>query len=185
MAQKVPDRFIEIGRIGKPRGLDGTVRFLPNQHFIDELFDESDIFYIRNERSDLVPARLKYMHVEEKRNHQTFFVQFDLIANRDDAESAMDKALFAEKSMVEEMESEPSFESDKPAETELTGYEVMYNHAFFGAVLDVMENPAHPILEVKHKKGAVLIPFVDEFVEAVSKSDKLITCRNLDQLIEE
>lgn len=185
MAQKVPDRFIEIGRIGKPRGLEGTVRFLPNQHFIDGIFDKADIFYLRNNRSDLVPARLTDVLLEEKRNHQTFFVQFDLIANRNDAEAAVDKALFAERSILEKMESELSSESDMPGETDLTGYEVMYNQTFFGSVLDVMENPAHPILEVKHKKGAVLIPFVDEFVEAVSESDKLITCRNLDQLIEE
>lgn len=185
MAQTVPDRFIEIGRIGKPRGLDGTVRFLPNQNFIDGLFDQADIFYVRNERSDLVPVRLKDVHLEEKRNKQTFFVQFDLIASRSDAEAAMDKALFAEKSVVEEIASEYNYESEISEETDFSGYEVLYKNVFFGTVLDVMENPAHPILEVKHSNGAVLIPFVDEFIETINKSDKKIICKNLDQLVEE
>jgi 16S rRNA processing protein RimM len=184
MAQTVPDRFIEIGRIGKPRGLDGTVRFLPNQNFIDGLFEQVVIFYVRNNRSDLVPARLEDVHLEKKRNQQMFFVQFDLIASRNDAEAAMDKALFVERSVVEEMASELEYESDESDTTDFTGYEVEYNGAFFGTVLDVMENPAHPILEVKHKKGAVLIPFVDEFVESANESDKMIICKNLDQLIE-
>lgn len=185
MAHKVPGRFIEIGRIGKPRGLDGTVRFLPNQNFIDGIFDRADIFYVRNERSDLVPARLKDVNLEKKRNQQTFFVQFDLIASRNDAEAAVDKALFAEQSLVEEMASEFEVESEISDAKDYTGYEVGYNGEIFGTVLDVMENPAHPILEVKHDKGAILIPFVDEFVESVDDSDQKIICKNLDQLIEE
>jgi len=183
MAQTVPDRFIEIGRIGKPRGLDGTVRFLPNQHFIDELFEEADIFYLRNERSDFVPARLKYVHVEEKRNQQTFFVQFDLIASRDDAEAAMDKALFAEKFIVDEMS--PDLGSDISDGPDLTDYDVIYNGRSFGTILDVMENPAHLILEVKYEGGVILIPFVDEFVESTHEQEKTISCINLDQLLEE
>lgn len=183
MAQTVPDRFIEIGRIGKPRGLDGTVRFLPNEHFIDELFNEADLFYIRNERSDFVPVRLKDVHLEEKRNHQTFFVQFDLIANRDNAEAAMDKALFAEKSIVNELNQD--LESGIPDSPDLADYNVTYNDSQFGTVLDVMENPAHLILEVSYEKGVLLIPFVDEFVESIHEQDKIISCINLDQLLED
>lgn len=183
MAQKVPDRFIEIGRIGKARGLNGTVRFLPNEYFTDEIFNEADIFYIRNERSDFVPIRLKNVHLEKKRNHQTFFVQFDLIASRDDAEAAMDKALFAEKSMIDELS--PDLESDFPDSPGLIDFDVTYNGKLFGTVLDVMENPAHLILEVKCNKGVLLIPFVDEFVESVHELEKTISCINLDQLLEE
>jgi 16S rRNA processing protein RimM len=183
MAQTVPDRFIEIGRIGKPRGLDGTVRFLPNDNFIDELFDDVNIFYVRNERSDLVPARLKDVHLEKKRNHQTFFVQFDLIANRSDAEAAMDRALFAEKSVIDELS--PDLESDFPDSPDLIDFDVTYNGKLFGTVLDVMENPAHLILEVKYEGGVILIPFVDEFVELTHQQNNSISCVNLDQLLEE
>jgi len=183
MVQTVPNRFIEIGRIGKPRGLDGTVRFLPNNYFIDGLFDKEDLFYIRNERSDFVPVRLNYVQLEVKRNHQTFFVQFDLIANRDDAEAAVDKALFAEKSIVDELT--PDIESDTSDGPDFADYDVTYNGSLFGTVLDVMENPAHLILEVKYEGGVILIPFVDEFIESTHEQDKTISCINLDQLLEE
>ena len=94
------NRFVEIGRIGKPRGLDGVVRFMPNEIFIDDLFDHYNLFYIKSSRSDFIPARVEQVHVELKQNQQLFFVKFDMIASRSDAEAAVNKALFFEKKIT-------------------------------------------------------------------------------------
>ena len=83
MTQTVNNRFIEIGRIGRPRGLEGLVRFMPNDIFTADLFDQVSVFYIKNQRSDLIPTRVESIRVEKKRNQQTFFVKFDTIANRE------------------------------------------------------------------------------------------------------
>src|SRR5690625_6639291 len=84
MEQQLPNRFVEIGRVGKARGLDGTIRFVPGQQFTDEgALSESGILYIRNERSDLVPMRIEKVNREFRRNQPSFFVKFDLIASRD------------------------------------------------------------------------------------------------------
>ena len=48
-----------------------------------------------------------------------------------------------------------------------------------------MDNPAHSIIEAKIGKGAVLIPFVDEYVADVNHDKRFIRCQNLDQLMEE
>lgn len=181
MDQQLPSRFVEIGRIGKARGLDGTIRFMPGQRFfIDELLSESSILYMRNDRSDLVPLRIEKVYRELKRNHQSFFVKFDLIASREDADSARDKALFADKSHTG-MEPLPAVESD----TDFFGYEIIYQNRLVGEVLDIMESPAHPILEVKLESGSggvLLIPFVNEFVESVDDQNQQLFCRELDQL---
>ena len=95
----------------------------------------------------------------------------------------MDKALFAEKSIVDEMS--PDLDSDISDGPDLTDYDVIYNGRSFGTILDVMENPAHLILEVKYEGGVILIPFVDEFVESTHEQEKTISCINLDQLLEE
>ena len=178
MAQSAKNRFVEIGRIGKPRGLEGVVRFVPNEHFIDSLFDRHKLYYIKNIRSDLIPARIEEVYVESKRKQQTFFVKLDMIASRSDAESAMNRALFIERKILDDL-SDPVQEID-----ELFGYSVHFDGAEFGEVLDVMQNPAHSILEVKHGVGTLLIPMVDEYVENIDHDKAIVYCKNLDQLTE-
>ena len=178
MAPLANDRFIEIGRIGKPRGLEGVVRLMPNQNFTDGLLELAEILYMRNSRSDLVPARIIDVQTEAKRNQQLFFVKFDMIANRSDAESAMNRALFAEKKIIEKLQN-----SEQPEEkSSVVGYTIWYNGFEFGEVLDLFENPAHPIIETRHSVGSVLIPMVDEYVEKTDHQQKIVYCKNLDQL---
>ncbi|WP_069132088.1 ribosome maturation factor RimM [Rhodohalobacter halophilus] len=180
MSNLTDNRFTEIGRFGRPRGLDGNIRFQPNENFVDGLFVQSDLFYIKNERSDLIPARMESCRIEEKRNQQTFFVKFDLIADRNDAEKAMNKALYV---VTEELQ---SLRDEQPADTEdMIGYRIISNNQEIGNVLDIFENPAHPILEIKYQSGSLLIPMVDEYIDRVDHESDSIYCKNLHQLTEE
>lgn len=180
MEQQLPSRFVEIGRIGKARGLDGTIRVMPvKRYFIDEILSESAILYMRNERSDLVPLRIEKVHRELKRNQPSFFVKFDLIASREEADAARDKALYADNS-ISDINLLPDHESD----SDYFGYEIIYQNRLIGEVLDIMENPAHPILEVKLEAGGgvLLIPFVDEYIESADHQKQQLFCKELDQL---
>ena len=179
MVQSIENRFIEIGRIGRPRGLEGVVRFMPNQNFSDDLFDLADLFYMKNDRGDLVPSRIDSVYVETKQNHPSFFVKFDMIANRTDAEEAQNKAVFIRTEVFDEIAG-PAEDAES-----YIGYTIEYDGEEFGEVLDVMMNPAHPILEVKHGAGTILIPMVEEYVEETDHKKEIVFCINLDQLIEE
>lgn len=179
MVPSMENRFVEIGRIGRPRGLEGVVRFMPNQNFNDDLFDRADLYYMKNDRSDLVPSRIESVHVETKRNHQSFFVKFDMIANRTDAEEAQNKAVFIKADVFDEV-AEPADDGES-----YIGYTIQYDGREFGKVLDVMMNPAHPILEVKHGAGTILIPMVEEYVDETDHENGIIFCINLNQLTEE
>jgi 16S rRNA processing protein RimM len=176
MTQTVNNRFIEIGRIGRPRGLEGLVRFMPNDIFTAELFDQVSVFYMRNMRSDLIPARIEFFRVEEKRNRQTFFVKFDTIANRDDADVALNRSVFADREFLQKSEPAPSDEND------LYGYTVVFENKDAGEVIDLISNPAHPLLEIKYGTGSLLIPLVDEFIERIDHEKRSVYCKNLDQL---
>jgi ribosomal 30S subunit maturation factor RimM len=91
------NRFTEIGRFGRPHGLDGNIRFKPNDNFIDSLFDQIQMFYIKNERSDLVPCSRSHLQIcRGEKKSKMFFVKFDSIANRQDAEQAMNRALYVQ-----------------------------------------------------------------------------------------
>lgn len=175
-------RLIEIGRIGRPRGLDGWVRFEPDSSYASTLIREGQIVYINNHRSGYRPLRIEDLYTEEKRNRVSFFVKFDMITNRTDAEEVKDKAIFSD-------QFDPEEENDLVvADTvDYTGYEIMTDESdeSIGSVLDVMDNPAHSIIEAKIGKGSLLIPFVDEFVSEVDHDSRVIRCHNLDQLMEE
>lgn len=170
-------RFTEIGRVGRPRGLEGVFRFLPNNRLVSHTVEPNQIVYIKNERSDLIPARIESVHIEEKRNKTTFFVKLDMITNRSDAEAANDKALFSADTI--DYQTEEEYDS-----TDFIGFDISYDGSVIGSVLDVMENPAHPILEVKYEGGSLLIPYVDEFIEKTDTDNRTIYCKNMDQLID-
>ena len=91
----------------------------------------------------------------------------------------MNRAIFTEKSLISKyLHSEIDEES-------LSGYTLFWDGVEFGVVLDIMDNPAHPILEVKHGIGTVLIPQVDEFIDSVDHPKKVILGKNLDIFVEE
>lgn len=175
MTQMANNRFVEIGRLGKPRGLDGVVRFMPGNTFTVDIFEEFDLFYIRNERSDLIPIRIENIHVEEKRNQQMFFVKFDTIASRSDAEEARGRSLYVKEDQIK---SEPKISADDS----LIGYAVWFENNEIGRVLDLLKNPAHPIVEIKLGAGSLLIPFVEEYIEKTDHENGILFCKNLDQL---
>lgn len=176
MPQPAKNRFVEIGRVGRPHGLDGKVRILPNIDFTDDLLSKVSVLYMRNSRSDMFPVRIESVHKETKNNQQSFFVKFDLIANRDQAEEARDKALFAEKEDLDAF--------NKPFSDPLSvlGYAAWFENREIGRVLEVIENPAHPILEIKIGSGSLLIPSVDEYIENIDHKNAIVYCINLDQL---
>jgi 16S rRNA processing protein RimM len=172
------DRFIEIGRFGKAHGLEGETRFLPNDQFEPELFDRVPIYYMKNQRSDMIPVRLVNARTVQKQKQLSFFVQFDVIASRSDAEEAKEKALYVNRSDLESVRNE-----DDSVEPGITGYSVICDGIERGKVLDVLDNPAHPILEIRYDSGSLLVPFVDEYVSETDHTKGALYCRNLDQLI--
>ena len=175
-------RLNEIGRIGRPRGLDGWVRFEPDSSYAATFVSENQIVYINEHRSGYRPLRIEDVYTEEKRNRVSFFVKFDMITNRTEAEEVKDKAIFSDQ-FDPKVDNEPA-----DADTvDYTGYDIVADDTdeSIGTVLDVIENPAHSIIEAKIGKGSLLIPFVDEFVSEVDHDSRIICCQNLDQLMEE
>ena len=177
MTKLVNNRFVEIGRIGRARGLEGQVRFMPNDNFTVEVFESNPICYMKNDRSDLTPVRIKSLQIEDKKNQQSFFVKFDMIASRERADSSRNKGIYVDKDLI-------GINLTSEEDDSLFGFRVIFEDKEIGEVLDVLNNPAHQILELKVQSGSLLVPFVDEFVENVDHEKGFITCRNLDQLMD-
>ncbi|MEX0720529.1 MAG: ribosome maturation factor RimM [Balneolaceae bacterium] len=165
--------FVQIGQIIRPQGMSGEVKAVFEAEAAGSV-EELDLVYLRNERGDFYPARISKLRVEGKGKNISFFVQFEHIADRNSAEALKNRGLFLE------TRNAPGFIT-APKENSLMDHEVIDEHnASVGLVVDVMDNPAHPILVVATTSGTRLIPFVDHYVTEVS--DQNIYCQNLDQL---
>ncbi|TVQ67372.1 MAG: 16S rRNA processing protein RimM [Balneolaceae bacterium] len=172
-------RYVEIGRIGKARGLHGVVKVIPDSPDYSDLLAKNSLVYLKENIPGFIPLRVEDLQTENKRNQQSFFVKFDRITNRSDAEKASDKSLWADQKKVQLIQKNRIVSDESPI-----GYLVYYNGSLYGEVLDIIENPAHPILEVKTKTGLLLIPMVDEYISETDHRDKTLTGLNLDQLSE-
>lgn len=173
------NRFVEIARIGKVHGLDGTVRLRLSED-AEPIIKKDALFYLENRRGDLIPSRIIEFRVEEKRNVQLFFVKFDRIADRSEAEQFQDTPVYAD--------IELQLDSSETDHESIEGFEIADKSGTIGRVVGVMQSPAHPIIEMETDEenteaDIILIPWVDEYVISIDRNLKQVRCQNLDQLI--
>jgi 16S rRNA processing protein RimM len=169
-----PD-FVQVGYVERSHGLEGQLKV-----FFDvddpQKVENLTLVYLRNDRGDLITARIVDLRVEGKRNQFSFFVQFDHIADRTSAEALKSKGIF-----LEVDDAETFVEAETISDDSLIDYEVFDDQdESIGLVIDVMENPAHPILVVATTSGSRLIPYIDYYVRDTRNGN--IYCQNLDEL---
>lgn len=162
------------GHISRSHGVDGTILIIPVAKAANpELFDDIDLVRLQNKRGDLIPARINSVRTEEKKDRISFFVKFDHINDRHEAEEARGTPVFIAKNKIE----------DKISKTHsYIAFDVFDDDKRVGSVEDVIKNPAHPILSVSTDGGTILIPFADEYVVEADEADEKIYCKNLQQL---
>ena len=171
-------RFFELGRIGKARGLKGLVKVIPEGPAAEESLFEGNLLYMRNERGDWVPVRIESVHTEVKKQRTLFFVKFDRIATREEAEALMDHGLFTDQ--------EPTL-PEEASESSFIGYRVFSKGEEIGLVEDIVGSSMQQVLDIRlHQTGtSLLVPLVDEYVDQTDHQAKTIRCIHLDQLEEE
>lgn len=177
MLESVEDQYKKIGYIARSHGVQGEVLIIPNW-YAPTLFDSLDLVRIEDTRGDLLPARIESVRVQEKNNRLSFFVKFEHVTDRTQAESLKQFAVFVEREAVSELVGE---EDDWE---NLVAFDVISNDQQVGTIADIINNPAHPILEVRTpEQDQLLIPFVEEYIVEVDEDKQQILCKNLDQLI--
>lgn len=176
MLESVDDQYKKIGYIARSHGVQGEVLIIP-ERYAPTLFDSLDLVRIEDARGDLLPARIESVRAQEKNNRLSFFVKFEHVTDRTQAESLKQFAVFVEREAVDELVDE---EDDWER---LVSFDIMLNDLQAGTVVGVIANPAHPILDVRTpEQDQLLIPFVEEYVVEVDKNKQQIQCINLDQL---
>jgi len=175
---RTENRLVEIGRIGNVHGLDGTVRVIASVE-AEGVIQPEELLYLRDRRGDFVPVRVESVRIEEKRNRRLFFVKFDRIASRTDAESFLETGVYSDRTVMR---------SSIVSETaqRILGYQVLDDSGVVGQVSSVMENPAHPIIEIRSTEekntSFFLVPWVDAYVEIVDDQKQRVYCSGIESL---
>lgn len=177
MFESRENQYLTIGYVERSHGVKGEVKILPE--YIDrDLFDKYKLVFLENARGDLIPARIESFRIEEKNNQVMFFVKFDHITDRTAAERLRDQPVMIDSRQAEELDIKQPLSPLLNAEVE----DEQGN--FVGRVVEILENPAHPLLNVETEQREVLIPFVDEYIAEVDEENRTITVRNLKMLLD-
>jgi 16S rRNA processing protein RimM len=166
------DELIPIGKIVRAHGTSGELVIAPD--FADtSLFNYSKICYLE-QRHLLEPIRLDSVKPVLKGDRLSFFVKFENIRTRNDAERLKGIRVFLPESEVPD-------EAEDEGPYLFIGYSVLNDSGENeGEVLDIMENPAHPLLQIKDSSGTYLVPFVEAFIMDADHEHQTITIRNLE-----
>ncbi|MEX0845983.1 MAG: ribosome maturation factor RimM [Balneolaceae bacterium] len=169
--------FVQVGHVVRSHGLEGELKVFFDVSDPQEL-ENLNLVYFRNDRGDFYPARISAIRVEGKGNKISFFVQFEHIADRTKAEALKNHGIFLE---AEDAAPFINAEGETDESDSLLDHEVFDDdNEPIGLVIDVMNNPAHPILVVATTSGSRLIPYIDHFVRDTNNGN--IYCQNLDEL---
>ena len=176
MLEPIENQYKKIGYISRSHGVEGDVLIIP-ELYAPTLFDALDLVRIATARGDLVPARLESVRVQEKKNRLSFFVKFEHVNDRTQAENLKNLEVFADRDTVENLLDPDALPLD------LTSFEIWADDELIGTVEEMMQNPAHPILQVATgDERELLIPVVDEYVTSIDEDEKKVQCINLHQL---
>jgi 16S rRNA processing protein RimM len=176
MLESIEAQYQQIGYIARSHGVQGEVLIIPEM-YAPTLFDTLELVRIEDARGDLIPARVESVRVQEKNNRLSFFVKFEHVTDRTKAEQLKQHAVFADRKQVE-----PLIDREE-SPVNILSFAVRFNDQQIGTVENIINSPAHPILEVvTDDNEQLLVPFVDEYVTAVDEEARHIRCQNLEQL---
>ncbi|MEX0639264.1 MAG: hypothetical protein WD094_02295 [Balneolaceae bacterium] len=169
------NRFNEIGRAGRAHGLDGAVRVLPEREEYESLFKVGILLTLKDRQGLNIPLRIERVQRSIKGSTRLFFVKFDRINNRMEAESLLDRPLLADLSLSDVPE--------KEALEDIRGFMLTDPSGLKANVVSVFDNPAHRIIEAEHNGNHFMVPWVDEYVLQIDNKSRRIRCQNLESLI--
>lgn len=167
------DGFTQIGSIVKAHGMKGEVVVSAQKPHAAKLHDDR-ILWIPAQNGFLEPFRIESVKEVIKSGYQSFFVKFDRVHSRTEAEDLRYKDIFLNNEEVEHVEI---------AETDLREYQLFYAGNTY-LVIDVVETPAHLNLLVLMDGVEVLVPLVEEYIVEINDEQQSISAINLDRLRE-
>lgn len=169
-------QFQQIGHFARSHGVHGEL-LLISEYAVDSLLDQHPLLRYRDDRGDLVPARLEDVRKSEAGNRNAFFVKLFYIEDRHEAEQLKGKKVWVDREALDAMgpikESVPYYKFRVLDEEQRA----------VGIVVNGFDTAAQQIIEIKtDDEEQILVPLVDEFIVEVDEKQRRLICRNLEML---
>lgn len=168
------DGYVQIGTIARAHGLKGEL-ILHSEW--DEFPDKLDKVYLESKQKQLIPYRLLDITYRPKSGRNSFFLKLEHVETRSVAEKLAPMAVY-----VAQEDAPQSDESDTHF-SDITGWKIFNEDELFGEIVDVFETPAHFVIEIHHHTGSVLVPWVDEYIQALDDSSHSVYARFLERFL--
>lgn len=173
MGQVPKQSLIHIGQIGGARGLRGEVKVQLWSHNPDSL--ECGSVYILRRGAE--PELKTIARIRGSR--KGWFLQFDDVNNRTDAERLRGSEIAVEPDQLRELEDGEYFHY------QLIGLRVIdIQGELLGAVVDVRENPGHDLLIIEHQGKQSLVPMVEAFVRDIDLEKGTLCLQPIEGLLD-
>jgi 16S rRNA processing protein RimM len=169
--------FDAIGTVTKVHGLKGEIGIRIDLPLPNQLLNVETV-YMSGDFGMLQPWRVQSARLSVQGEKQMFFVILEMVADRNAATAFIGRQVLVETGSVDLFDEEDG--------DDLAGYSVLdTNGNTIGNVIEIVDNPAHPILRLHIKgKGEVLIPFVDVYVDDVDDDAQTVTVVDIDDLLD-
>lgn len=154
---------IIVGKLGKVRGLDGTIKIIPLTDF-DGRFDGLTEIFVCGKLMKIE----RVTHIGDE-----IFVKFDGIDNRETARTLTNKFLTVPRNQAAPLAEDEFYTFD------IIGCEVFDGDKKIGVVTDVLKTGSNDVFQVQGDKE-ILIPALKSVVTKIDIADKKIFVNNYD-----
>jgi len=163
-----------IGSIARPVGMNGEVIVNPDTYDVNRYLDLEEVFVGKSEQtSDL------YKIQSVRFNKQRPVLKFESIDSREDAENIIDLILYVDEKNRIELPGGVHFIHD------IIGMKVFtVDDEYIGDINDVLELPAQNVYVVIYKGNELMIPAVDEFIDSIDITKRIIRIKPIEGLLE-
>lgn len=167
---------IHIGKIVRTHGIHGHLILVSNVNLTEKQKEEPILVDIDG---GLVPFFVRKENGIKERDHQSYFLHFDHIENKEMADKYVGLDIY-----LTSYES-PQEIKELPTESMLKGYKI-YNQSeeYIGEVQDIIDYSGNVLLSVISKGSEHLLPFTEDHIISWNAEKKSIVITIPDGLLE-
>ncbi len=168
------DDFISIGKITSTFGLKGFLKVASSGDILSSL-EINSLIYLSSD-----PRAKSYKLLEIRKDKNQFIIALEGFKSIEESEKLIGRILYFPK-----LQSEKLLEPNEYFTHQLIGLKPYNGNIIYSefTLLEIIENPAHPILLFSDQTTEILIPYINQFVGQVDLKNSKIEILNWEDWI--
>ena len=174
-----PQTLLLMGRIGKPHGVRGEVKVIPETDDPGR-FEDLDTCYVGPGPENAAPHAVASVRFQQSKHGITVILSLEDVADRDEAAGMRGLLVYAHRDAL------PPLDDDEFFIYDLIDLDVVTTSGTpVGTIVDVLDLPGHAIYVVARPgRPEAMIPAVPEFIEEVDFDEGRVVIRPIEGLLD-